>query len=231
MSNPQYAVVPSSFENATATFTAAQTTLARILVEQYPAAVAAAPLPAYFGGCSCIDITAVSADASNKDVMLYHGILLTTQETTATGAMSAATTSTITRANGSFITDGWRAGDLVMVFAPKTVAANATDGILAIITAVAATTLTVNGTPLVVGALAASSRLFRISLDLRATVTANAGTGGSVASIGLLNHANDGSVIRYERKLGPSEVLIAAMQAAVSALPAYVSLSAQIARY
>jgi hypothetical protein len=62
-------------------------------------------------------------------------------------------------------------------------------------------------------------------------VPALSGSNGSLPSVSLLNHINDGSLLTHERKLGVNEVLIAAMQAAVSALPAVVSLSAQIARY
>lgn len=229
MSNALYAIVPSGFENATATLIAANGLVAKILIDQFPAAAAIANQPAFFGGCAVIDITAASADANAKQILLYHGIVLTSVG--ASTGTATTTTSTVTRASGSYITDGWEIGDLVMTFAPKDALPNVSDGLLGIVTGVVAGTLTVNGTPLVAGSLAAGTRICRVALDLRATVDALAGTNGNSASIGLLNHGNDGSLLRYERKLGANELMAVATTAAVSALPAYINVSAQVARY
>jgi hypothetical protein len=142
------------------------------------------------------------------------------------------TTNTIARAAGSFITDGWKAGDLAMTFAPANTAFNASqDGVLGTITTVAAGTLTVNGTPFAALTLAAGTRIVRVRPHFRATVAANSGTNGSSPSVALLGNGQDGSVLRTELKLGSSNMLIAAMQSAVSALPAYVSISAVTALY
>jgi hypothetical protein len=72
-----------------------------------------------------------------------------------------ATSSTITRASGSFITDGYKVGGQV------TVRASATNDGTYLLTAVAATTLTVTGTPFDTGADAAA----QLAVDNRNAVT------------------------------------------------------------
>lgn len=231
MSNLQYGIAPAGFSNSpAASFIAANGTTAKILVEQIPAAAANGAIPWYYGGCTAIDLVASSSDSSPKDVLLYIGSLATAQGN-ATGAL-ATTASTITRASGSFISDGYQVGDQVMIFAPFGTAANSgVDGIQGTVTGVAALTLTVNGSPFGVLSLAAASRVFRMAPHLRATVAANAGTNGTVSSMGLLGSTVDGSVVKTELKLGPNNVLVAGMQTAVSALPAVISVNASIALY
>ena len=229
MSNPQSTNTPALFSAALiAGFIAANGTTAKILVDQFPAAAATTTSPLFYGGCSVIDLKATSSDSAPKDILLWVGALLTTVG--AATSTAATTTSTVTRALGSFLTDGWQIGEQVMLFGPVG-SANASDGILAQVTGVAAGTLTVNGTPFSAGTLNAGTRIFKIGSDLRATLAALSGASSGVPSVGLLNHVNDGSVIRYEQKLGLNEVLIGAMQSAVSALPCSVSLTGQIARY
>lgn len=229
MSAPQYANTPALFTaSAIANFIAANATTAKILVDQFSAAAASGNSPQYYGGCSVIDLKATSSDSVAKDVLLYVGTLLTTVGA-ATGT-AATTTGSITRASNSFLLDGWQVGDQLMTFGPAG-SANAVDGILATVTNAVAGTLSVNGTPFSAVTLNAGTRIFKIGADLRATIPASSGSSNSVPSVGLLNHVNDGSVIRYEQKLGDKDVLIAAMQSAVSALPALVSITGQIARY
>jgi hypothetical protein len=231
MSNPLNAAVPAAFINTATNLIAATALTAKVMVEQMAAAAATATSPLYFGGGSVIDITASSTDAAAKDVILWQGSVVTTVGGS-TGT-ATTTTSTITRASGSFITDGWQVGDLVMCFAAPSLSAPnaAVDGVLGIITTVAATTLTVNGTPFAALTLATGTRICRMSCEFRATVAAGAGTNGTTASVNLLNNGNDGSVLRYERKLGVNDLLAVSAASAVSALPAYISLGAQVARY
>ncbi len=230
MSNALYGIVPAAFTNAIATLIAADGTAAKVLVEPQSAAAATANTPLLYGGASAIDITAASTDAVAKDVIMWHGQALTTVGG-ATGVASM-TTGTITRATGSFITDGWKPGDLVMVFnAPDQARQAGVDGVLGIVTAVAAGTLTVNGTPFSAATITTGARICRMAYDLRAPVAANSGTNGTSATVNLLNNANDGSVIRYERKLGANELLAVSVAAAVSALPAYITVGAQVAKY
>jgi hypothetical protein len=69
--------------------------------------------------------------------------------------LSFATTNTITRATGSFITDGYKVGGQVTVRAAETPANNGTH----LITGVAALTLTLSGTPLTIDVADVSAQL------------------------------------------------------------------------
>jgi len=232
MSNFSNAITPAYFESiGPVSFVAGNSTLAKVLVEPKVGAAAAGTLPAFYGGCTIIDLTASSTDAASKDVYIYLGRIFTTQETTATGAMTT-TTSTIPRTNGSFITDGWLVGDLVMTFAPVGTAPNASmDGVLGVVTTVAALTLTVNGTPFAALTLAAGTRIVKVSPLFRAPVAASSGTNGTAPNVLFQGNALDSTATPLERKLGTTDMLIGAMQAAVAALPAYVSFTGQVARY
>lgn len=230
MTTPLYSAVPAGFITAIAALIASQGTQARVLVDAQPATAATALSPLYMGGATVIDMVATSTDAAAKDLVLWQGSVLTTVG----GSTSTATTttSTATRASGSFITDGWTPGDLLMVFSPfGTAATSGVDGVLGIVTAVAAGTLTVNGTPFSAQTLPTGARLCRVFQIERATVAASAGTNGSTPSVALLNNGQDGSVMRYERKLGPADLIAVGAQAAVSALPAVITVGAQVARY
>lgn len=231
MSNFANAVTPAFFQGiGPVSFIAANGVAAKVLVEPQVGSAAVGTLPAFYGGSTVIDLTAVSTDIV-KDFFLYQGKILTTQDAAATGAMTT-TTSTIPRTVGSFITDGWQVGDLVMTFAPVGTAANAAmDGISGSVTAVSDLTLTVSGTPFAALTLAAGTRVARVAPLFRTTITAVAGMDGVVANVALLGNSKDSSSIRTERKLGPTDMLIGAMQAAVGALPAFVAISGQLARY
>lgn len=232
MSSPINAITPALFQQQTPeTFIAANGTTAKILVDAFPGAAASGTTPALYGGGTVIDLTAVSTDSSPKDVILYAGFIATTQSAGATGTVTT-TTNTLVRASGSFITDGWQVGDLVMTFAPYGTAANTgVDGILGIVTTVSATTLTVNGTPFAAVTLATGTRIVRVTPHCRMTVAANAGTNGTTSSVALLNNFLDGSLLKSEIKVGSANMLIVAMQSAVSALPAYVSIRPVVALY
>lgn len=230
MSNALYGIVPAAFINAIATLIAADGTAAKVLLEPQAAAVATATSPLFYGGATAIDITAASTDAAAKDVILWHGQVVTTVG--GSTGVASTTTGTITRATGSFITDGWKPGELVMVFnAPDQARQAGVDGVLGVVSAVTATTLTVNGTPFTAATITTGARICRMSYDLRAPVAANAGTNGTSATVNLLNNGNDGSVVRYERKLGANELLAVSVATAVSALPAYITVGAQVAKY
>ena len=231
MSGPVNAITPALFgRSQPAGFTADNTTVAKILVDAMPGAAASGVLPATYGGGTVIDITATSSDSVNRDILLYTGTVNTTNGS-ATGAMTT-TSSTIPRTTGSFIADGFMQGDMVMVFAPFGTAPNTgVDGIACIVHGITATTLTLNGTPLGAVTLAAGTRICRVKPHLRATVSAGAGTNGSTTSLGLIGNSLDGSSTRYELKLGPASILVAAMQATISALPALIGVDAALAQY
>lgn len=232
MSGPVNAITPALFGSPPpASFIAANGTVAKILVDQLPAAIATSLVPQLYGGGTVIDLVAVNSDSIAHDVLLYEGFVATTQSAGTTGAMTT-TTSSIPRTSGSFIADGWQVGDVAMCFAPYGTAPNAgVDGIPCIVTAVAALGLTLNGTPIAALALAAGTRVCRVAQRVRQTVAAGAGTNGTQASQALIASYGDGTMVRTELKIGSNNILAAAMQSAVSALPAQVSLSTVLAQY
>lgn len=235
MSNPVNAIVPSGFQSASANFTAANTTIAKVLIENMAAAVGTTTAPAYYGGCTVVDLLAQTTETVARDIQLYQGEVKTTQAVGTTGTMTT-TTSTIVRGGGSGtnITDGWTVGDNVMLFAPTANGAAtgqnaAVDGILATITAVSASTLTVNGTPFAALTLAAGTRVCKMSPLLRQNVASGAGTNGSTRDQQLLGQG--GSLLNTEIKLGANEIITAQCLVTLSALPVYMNVRAQIARY
>ena len=141
MSGALGAIVPSKFDSSNmVSFIAANGTTAKILVDKAAPAASTTSSPQFYGGVSVFDVVASSSDTADKDVKLYVGTIKSTQDSTNTGALTT-TTSTLARAVGSWITDGWAIGDQLMVFAPATVASNAAvDGVLCTITGITATT-------------------------------------------------------------------------------------------
>ena len=237
MASPRFAATPSGFVSPKpVSFIAANGTAAKVLVEPQAAAVAADPQPAFYGGQTVLDIVASSTDGSGKDVIVYQGNVLTTQDATATGDITVSAQNTLTRAVGSFISNGWLVGDLLMVFAPVDAAqvVSGIDGVLGTVTDVTAPAITLNGTPLASGTnvLTAGTRVVNVSQIFRATVAANSGNASSTPNVRLLGNANDQTIFQAEWKLGSTSMLIVGMQAAVSALPAFVSICARsAARY
>lgn len=236
MSSPEYAITPISFQSLplNVAFSNGEGTRIRPLVDgsQFPQNLSpAANAPVAYGGCTLIDLNATSTDASARDMLLYDGRVLTTQSAGATGTLST-TTSTIVRATGSYITDGWRPGQGVIIVTPDGVAEDAQAGIFAVITGVTATTLTVAGTPLTVNAgLAAGTRLVRARPLGRVTVAIQQGTGSTnPLPLDVLGALSGGLTVKTERKLGASDMLLAGMQAAVTA-SAQVSLGGLVAGY
>lgn len=231
MSGPVNAITPALFNSPPpVTFIAANGTTAKVVVDQMAPAIATTLAPALYGGGTVIDMVGISSDSVARDVILYMGAVATTQGG-ATGAMTT-TTSSIPRTSGSFIADGWQVGDIAMCFAPPGTAPNAgVDGIPCTVTAVSALGLTLNGTPIAALTLAAGTRVCRMAQRVRQTVPAGAGTNGSVPSQAMVASYGDGSMVRTELKVGANNILAAAMQSAVSALPAVVSLSSIVAQY
>lgn len=235
MSSPDHGIVPSAFKGGIpVTFIAADGTAAKIIADATLPQAPSSTLARLIGGCTVIDFTAASTDAVAREIVTWPGTVYTTVG--ANTGTAATTTSTITRTTGDFRTDGWMPGDLVMMFAPTAPGSAfartaGVDGVLGIVTTVAATTLTVNGTPFAAGTLTSGMRICKMAYGVRIGIGANAGTNGSSGTQALLGQGNDGSLLRYEKKLGANDVLAIAMQAAVSALPAYISIDATLALY
>lgn len=234
MSSPQFALVPSSYPAADPlTFNVNNSTLLRKMFEPFAAAVETTNSPKWYGGCQLTDLLASSTDATSRDFLLWTANITTTQETTATGNITTTTT-TITRANGSWITDGWQVGDIASIFTAVGVAAVAgTEGLLAAISAVTATvlTFTVVGGAWSAATAPAGCRVCKMHQRYRFTVPLNSGNAAAVANFSVLNGANDNSLLRTEMSLGATEMLVIQPVAAISALPASVSFKAQLKRY
>lgn len=236
MASPQYAITPSNFITPDpTTFIAANATAAKIVVEPQPEAAITATLPPFVGGATLLDLTATSTDAAAKDVLVYLGTLMTAQDATATGNVTLTAQNNLARVNGSWIADRWVVGDLLMSFAAPGTAQVATgiDGIVGTVTTVTALNLTVNGTPFAAGTnvLTAGTRLVNVSQLFRTTIAANSGNSATIPNVSLLGSPQDAAIIRTELKLGSTSFLIVAMQAAVAALPAFITLSPRLARY
>lgn len=236
MTQPAYINGPSNFPTIKQpAFIAATGTTAKVIVEPQLEAGASGVQPPRYGGCTLLDLTVTSTDAAPKDVLLYMGKILTTQGVTPTGAITLTAQNKLSRLNNSWITDGWQVGDQVMVFTAFGTAqvVAAIDGIPGTVTAVTALDLTVNGTPWAVGSnvLTTGTRIVNTSQLFRATIAANSGNTAAIPNVSLLGNSMDSAVTRKELKLGSDGMLIAAMQAAVAALPAQVVLSPRIALY
>ena len=246
MSSPRFTATPASVAVTPkpTSFTVTNTTVAKVVVEPFTASpevqgtTVIAPVAPFAGGATLLDLVVASTDASNKDIILWLGKILTTQSAAPTGAITLTAQNKLSRVNNSWITDGWLAGDLVMAFTPVGTAqvVAAIDGILGVVTTVTALDLTATGTPWAAGSnvLTGGTRIVNVSQLFRTTVTANAGnttTASGTPSTNLLNNSMDGATIRTELKLGADSLLIAGMQANVSALPAAISLSPRVARY
>lgn len=199
------------------------------------------------GGQRIIGGVVTSTDGTARDVVLLRGSTLTTQSTATTGTLAVATTSSISRTAGDFRADGWTVGDTIMVFGPApttfgalgtpdysnnagTLTALSSVGVLGVITAVAALTITVNGTPLTAESLP-GCRLIRVAQSTRQTIAASAGAAAATPAqilIGNTNEPDINNLLAADRglSLGATEVLLVASAAAISALPAQLNFCA-----
>lgn len=228
--------LPGDYQQLPSTgFIAADTIVGKIVVDKLPSGGGGNQgLPAnanLLGGGRVLELIASSSDAANKDVLFYPGFEATLASAMGTIGITATTNSTITRTIGSFITDGWRSGDLAMGFGATNAGNN---GTVPILTGVAAQTLTFNGTaalPTAEVPSAATFRLFRLGSPTRATIALGSGVNSGIPNVQLVGSPCDSSLDKTGIWLGANSVLIAAMQAAVSALPAWVSITPRVARY
>lgn len=228
MSNSRFGAVPAGHIGISAQFVNADGTIGKIVMEPQPAAAPSSTTPLFYGGASLYDLIGNSTDSANKDVQLYRGDVLTTVGG-GTGTVST-TSSTVTRASGSFITDGWRVGRQFMLFAAANDAPQAVEGILCTITAVTATTLTVSGTPLSALTVNTNARIVALAPLYAATIAAGAGNAGATAEAWILSSSNSAAARVKDEKFSATQVLVAAMKTAVTA-STVVSLSGDAARY
>lgn len=224
-------------------FVAADGTVSKILVDETPAQVLAvisgeAALPGeasvrqriLMGGCRVIDGSIQSSDGTNRSLYINFGhVASRVSDFGATTTVTA--TNTFNRATGSFITDEWRAGDLVIPFGMTTAANN---GVVATVVTVTATTLVVNGTPYTNETMPTTARLIRATTRTRRSIPLNSGNADTVPAVALLGGSQDPAAAALPDtgySLGADDVIMVNMGAAVSALPASVQVHAIIARY
>lgn len=239
--------LPLQYPTYKQTFTVTNGTLAKILVPALPAAVMTAvtgetALPdesavrqrVFTGGCRVLDSTVASTDGTARSMLLWYGAYTSVNAVSSTvdgvSAMTSlviATQNTLTRGSGSYITDGWQVGDLAMLFGSSTTANN---GVLGIVTGVTATALTTNGTVWTNETVAANAQLYRVSRGHQVAIPANSGNADATPNVKLVCSPNDQASDTTGVFLGPNEALLGSMVAAVSALPAYVSVTSKVGR-
>ncbi len=233
------------FDNHINNFIAANGTKCKILCDVNPAQVmpavsteAALPGEASVrqrvmtGGRRVVDGIVTSSDATARSVLMYSANQMTLAANMGTITTTATTNSTITRSAGSFITDGWTVGDTGMVFGSIS-ASSANDGSLFIVTGVAAGVLTLNGTSgiSVAGTEGAGYRIFKVGQEQRRPIPAQSGTTDTAAAVtlwgGTIHPITDTTGIW----LNANGAIIVGMAAAVSALPAVVTVTAKSLLY
>lgn len=229
--------VPGAYERFFTSFTAANSTRAKILVPPQPARVlppiaSEAALPGeaavrqrvLTGGARIIDGTVSSSDAASKDMRVWLGKLAT--KGADMGAITISAQNKIARTVGSYISDGWLVGDGAMLFADGN---DANNGIALIVTAVSATELTFNGTLLTNGASVAALQLYRIAARKVMQIAANSGNTNAIRNTSFFSTDNSADTAGIQ--LGPNEALIVGLAAAVSALPAQINVDVAGALY
>jgi len=224
-------------------FVAADTTQAKILVDETAAQV----LPAIsgetaipgesavrqrilMGGCRVIDGSIASTDGTARSLVIWLGRVLS-RASDFGGTLTVTGTNAFNRATGSFITDGWRAGDTVMPFGMTTAANN---GVAGVVTTVTATVLTVTGTPYTNETMPTTARLIRVSQRTRRAVAISSGNTDTAPPVVLMGGTQDPASAALPDtgySLGDIDVMIVGMAATVSALPASVQVQAITARY
>lgn len=224
MSNPVNLASPAGFDSFGVTLIAADGTNARMLCQPSPEAAGSSLAATKYGGSSILDLTAVSS-TTERDVRLYRGRV---RSTVPAGPEVFSTTSgSINRTVGSYIADGWRAGMHVMCFAGEGAAPQAVEGVLAIVTAVSATSLVLSGTPLSALTLEAGCRICQVTPLLVRRITASAGNNAISANQQVLFDAPNRSILKTELKLGAQEFLAVAALTAVGALPEALHFNGQ----
>lgn len=234
MSHPVFAVNPSLYQclPCGAAFTNGATAIRPVVDGSKLVPTSAGAIsPALFGGGAILDLNATSTDAVARDIQLYEGRVATTQGGS-TGTLSTAAGS-ITRQTGSWITEGWRAGQGVILITPDTLLEDAQSGIFAVVTGVSALALTLSGTPLSVNAgLAAGTQVVRARPVGRVSLAALQGytTGNAAAPVDVITTLSVGRTARTDWKIGYNDMLLANVLGTVTA-GAVVSLGGSIAMF
>ncbi len=210
--------------------------LGKIMIPRFPAAVsldANQPDLTQRGGCRVISGEFATTDGTARSVLIYRG------RRTQVGAISnIGSSSVITRSSGSFLTTtdnngvAWQVGDLAMIFASAT---SANNGQIGLVTAVSATNLTVNSTPLTNDAAPGSStELYRVAQRTRIGIPLSSGNTDSAPAVALLGTSQDVDVASQPDRglsFGPDDVLIGAMVANLASKPVQLSCDPTVLLY
>lgn len=170
--------------------------------------VASSPSP---NGCRVHYINAAQSEATARNLVLSIGRRLSIP--TAFGATKTITSqNVVTRASGSFLADGWRVNDTVLLANLVSLFGDANHSISAVVSAVTATTLTVTGTPFTnQSPMSDDLALYKVQLQTTLNVPASAGNSNSVPSVAALGTTQwpmiDSSPGRF-LTLGPNDLLI-----------------------
>lgn len=234
--------LPGAWKNGNESFTAANTTLAKILLDVTPAVVGAAvsgEVPVggeslvrqrvFTGGQRVIGGSISSTDGTAREAIIYFGKQMSLFANM--GTVTTSGTNALNRSTGSFINDGFKVGDTVMFFGAASAANN---GLLLQVTAVTATVLTFNGTAITNETEAAGFRVFKVTQRTHRTVPINAGNTGAIPAVQLIGGTQDPSAFPAPDtgwSLDADNALIVAMTATVSALPARVDFQAESTLY
>lgn len=181
------------------------------------------------GGARIYDLVAASTDTNANSLIIWQGLQMTLFANM--GAPTITTQNIINRTSGSYITDGFAVGDKVMVLGDTANPAN--NGTPQVVTAVAALTLTVNGTPWTNEACQAGFRIIKVSRRATVSVAANAGNTTAIGNVQLIaGNGNDSTKDPLGISLGLSGMLLASMAVAVvGAVPATVEITGNAMLY
>lgn len=185
------------------------------------------------GGCRIIDGSISSTDGTARTAIIWTGVQMSLYANMGTVTTTATTNATNTRNSGSFITDGWTVGDSAMIFGSAT---SSNNGVLAVVTTVATSTLTYSGVPSGFSAVTEGAGFYiaKVGLWTQRTIPINSGNTGSAPSVVLLGGTQDPARAPLPDSgltLGPSGLLIFASTATISAKPATLSLAATYGMY
>lgn len=230
MSTVQNTTMPGGFDDTRfASFIAASSTLAQVIAD-----VSKTPVSPLTGGKRVYDITASSTDAVANSLILWEGVEASLYANMGAVTTTASTNATVTRTLGSFITDGWVAGQTAMVLGS---AATGNNGNYAVVTGVTASTLTFNGIPsgFTAQTEGAGFRVIRVARRAPVLIPANSGNltavSTAVVNVQVLGggNSNDKTQDTLGLELGPNSLLLASLYQAASALPAVIQVISKAA--
>ncbi len=185
-------------------------------------------LPIFVAGSSGSRVHAISVastDAGANTALLYYAKKLTAESDMTTGAFvdGGGGSDTITRTAGSFITDGWKIGDRLVVADPTTLA----NSFFVTLTGVAALTLTFATAQVnTVEDFPSGAIIYRLCQLHLTTLAINAGNAASTDALDMLITDFPIADVTPDRYiiLGPNDALAMSVGTAVGASPDRVDI-------